>query len=332
MSNGNQFIRKCSLWIVNGQGQPIDLSQFRIKFKICASDLSSPNSADIRVYNLDPETINSIQSEYQGVILSAGYENGGSFGAIFSGTVKQYRIGKESNVDTYFDILAADGDMNVNYSPMNASIGAGSTPFDHITAAAGAMGIPLTAHSKQGILSAFGGTLPNPRGKVMFGMARGVMRSTASRLSMSWSVQNGQLQMLPYDGYLPDEPVQISEFTGLIGIPELTNEGLVAKCLLNPQIKVGQLASIDSRVINQLLFVDPNLPVPYNQYTGLQYVATANANGLYRVYVIEYEGDTRGGPWYSHLTCLATDQSSGLVKTAPTGAPVPPPGSQHGSP
>jgi len=34
---------------------------------------------------------------------------------------------------------------------------------------------------------------------------------------------------------------------------------------------------------------------------------TSTRDGFYRVYVVEYEGDIRGQPWYMTLTCLSVD-------------------------
>jgi len=40
-------------------------------------------------------------------------------------------------------------------------------------------------------------------------------------------------------------------------------------------------------------------------------------DGVYRVYEIEYQGDSRGNGWYQTLTCLAVDRSTGQPTDVP---------------
>ena len=61
------------------------LSDEEIKFTLDQSDVQTPNSAVIRVYNLAPDTAKRVQSEFSRVVLNAGYEHG-AFGVVFDGT------------------------------------------------------------------------------------------------------------------------------------------------------------------------------------------------------------------------------------------------------
>lgn len=299
--------RKVSLLLVEGD-KALDLSDFHIKFRTSQADTESPNNCLVRVFNLSEVTITRL-GEYKTIILQAGYE--GQFGVIFQGTVKQYKIGRENATDNYIDILAADGDIGYNFSVVNKTLERGATPQDQIKAAVASMnqnGVSLgyTAQATGGVL---------PRGKVLFGMARDQIRRGAQSLGSTWSIQNGKINIIPLDGFIPGEALKLSAATGLVGIPEQTQNGIVLKCLLNPRLLVGSLIQIDNKSINQLVQQDKNAaPVPYNQWTGLQLLAKTTSDGVYRLYVAEFEGDTRGTAWYSHLTCLAVDASSGKVK------------------
>ena len=182
------------------------------------------------------------------------------------------------------------------------------------------MGLPVdTSALKQG----FGGTLQNPRGKVLFGMNRKAFRGLAERLNCSWSIQDGVIQLIPYNGYLLDQPVVLSETTGVIGIPEATNEGIKIKILLNPLIKPGQRVQIANALINQTLFNKTaynqggTFGIPFNQRAGVQFFADTDKDGMYRAYSVEHEGDTRGRPWYTELVCLAIDPTSQKVLVNP---------------
>jgi hypothetical protein len=320
VSNANQYVRRVGLLLTDAVGNGLDLSQFRIVFNISAADVDHPNSAAIRVYNLSAATVNQIRGEFQQVTLQAGYE-GGAFGIIFLGTIKQFRVGKENPTTSYLDILAADGDVAYNNSTIAVSLAAGSSPAQHIEAAIAAM---QQVDSSFGLnpavnLSALtGGIIPADRGKVMFGMPRDVLRSAAARLSCSWSIHNNQLQVIPYSSYLPGEAVVLSQATGVIGIPESTDEGIKIKCLLNPKLRIGGVVQLDNDLINQTLFAEGNPYVPYNQFSGFQLFASTAKDGLYRIYCIEYEGDTRGQPWYCNIIALAISPSTDQVITNPS--------------
>lgn len=299
-----QYIRQATLVVSKGT-EGLDLSEMRFSFRVSQSDMQSPNNCAIRIHNLSPQTSALVQKEFSQVTLQAGYEGSGS-GVIFTGDIKQFRRGKESAVDTYLDILAADGDLGYNFGVVNKTLAAGASPRDVANAAADAMklGRPMN-------FDAFtGGTLP--RGKVLFGMARDTFSDLAATQKSTWSVQNGQVQILPLTGYLRGEAVVLDALSGMVGIPEQTEEGIRIRCLLNPRLTVGGSVKIDNASINKLLQQDPRAaPIPFNQWTGIQLLATIADDGLYRVFVVEHSGDNRGQEWYSDLICLAIN--AGMV-------------------
>lgn len=329
MNSGKQFLRKSSLLVlpptpVTGFFEPsletlpasqnaLDLSDLRFTFSVQNADVQSPNACAIRVYNLSESTERKIRGEYSRVVLQAGYKETG-FGVIFDGTIKQFRRGRESAIDTYLDILAADGDIGYNFGVCNKTLAAGSTPAERSREIAGAMGMQVNdAVSIDETLSSTGGTLP--RGKVLFGMARDFMSCEAATRGATWSVQNGRVQITELASYLPGDAVVLNALNGLVGIPEQTEDGIRVRCLLNPRLRIGGRVHLDNRSINQTLQQNPSAaPVPYNQWTGIQLLAKVSNDGFYRLFVVEHHGDTRGQEWYSDLICLAIDKSSDQVK------------------
>lgn len=303
-----QWMRKASLVLVSGSAA-LDLSELRFTFKTSAADTESPNSIAIRAYNLSDETVRTIRGEFSRVVLQAGYE--GNFGVIFDGTIKQFRVGKETATTSYLDILAADGDIGYNFGVVNKTLAAGSSPAERASAT-------ISAMAPHGVSA---GYIPNspggilPRGKVLFGMARDYMHTLAASGGSTWSIQNGKVNVVPLDGYLPGQAVVLTSSTGLVGIPEQTADGLKVRCLLNPRIVPGCLIQIDNKSVNQTLQSNPNgAPVPYNKWAGLQLLASITADGYYRVYVAEHDGDTRGTQWYSDLVCLSVNPATQKVK------------------
>lgn len=303
-----QYLREAQLLVAN-QDQALDLSGLRFKFQIKAADVESPTNAWIRVYNLSNDTIQLIRPSFTRVILEAGYQ--GNRGVIFDGTIKQFRIGRESSTDNYLDLLAADGDLAYNYAVVNRTLAAGSSTGDRINATVDAMK-RYGVQGQQILLPETGGVLP--RGKVLFGMARHQLRIAAQSVGATWSIHNGKVTVVPKAGYKPDQVVVLNGQTGLIGRPEQTVDGIRARALINPSIQIGGRVQIDNAAINQTLQADPDAaPVPFNQWAGLQLFANIASDGIYRVYVIEYDGDTRGQEWYADLTLLAIDPASNKV-------------------
>lgn len=303
------FGRK-ALLIVGNDTDELDLSDMHFKFRVKQSDQESPNTTEIRVYNLSDETLKRIQGEFTRVALQAGYERAG-FGIIFDGTIKQFRRGKENATDTYLDILAAVGDIPYNFGVCNATLAAGSSAKERVEAIVGQMGLGVGDMPKIDT----GGVLP--RGKVLWGMGRSLLRCEAMTRGSTWSIQDGKVTMVPLDGYLPDEAVVLTALTGLIGNPEQTDQGLNVRCLLNPKLKIGGLIQIDNASINQTTQAISSVieagQQPYNKYAGVQMLANVSNDGFYRVYVVEYVGDSRGQDWYADIIGLAIDTSSGKV-------------------
>lgn len=309
------FGRRASL-ILNTGEKGLDLSDFRFRFNIQSDDEESPNNATVRVYNLSSDVIKSIKGEYTNIVIQGGY--GDNFGVIFQGDIRQYRIGRENMTDTYLDILAADGDQAYAFATISQSVGAGSTWDQRI-------GKYMDAMSQQGVdlgkvvVPNLGGTLP--RGKVLFGMAKQLIRSEVQSVGATWSIQNGKVNIISLTKYLPGEAIVLTSSTGLIGRPEQTQDGIVAKCLLNPKIQVGGLVKIDNNSINQTSFTNngsqDSQGIPYNTWAGFQMLADISADGTYRVFVAEHEGDTRGTPFYTTLTLLSVDPVTQTCKAYP---------------
>ena len=328
----SQYLRKWQLVVANSE-KILDLSQFRIVFNITAEDLETPNEAFIRVYNLalprpgvTAPGASIDTSEFSSVSLQAGYE-AGPFGSIFNGTIKQFRRGREEgsgNVNTYLDILAADGDAFYNSGFTNTKIPAG-TPQAAIVAAglASASQTVPTGLAKEANLT--GGIEPLPRGKVMVGLTREFLRHTAWSNGWSWSIQNGKVLMYPETGYVDGEAVVLSAATGMIGLPEQTDQGINIKCLLNPKIKVGtrvQINNVDIPVA-ALPINKGNFAVGAAEIASKLRIASLSYDGFYRVLVVEYQGDTRGDPWYCTLTCLALNPSTNPLSAVPAGGGLP---------
>ena len=304
MTGQLQYIRRCNLIVAGKDKDGLDLSNLRIVFKIKKSDAQTPNTAEIRVYNLAEDTAKQIQKEFSRVILQAGYES--NYGVIFDGNIKQVRTGRENGVDTYLDIAAGDGDDAYNYAIVNTTLAAGASQADQINASANSM-------SGKGVGKGFigdTGSAKLARGKVMYGNARDYLRQSAQASGTTWSVQDGKLQFIDRTAVLPGQAVVLNSKSGMVGAPEQTNDGIKAKCLLNPMLKIGVRVMIDEKDVEKAKLPDTSKDSAANK------PAAISSDGVYRLLTVEHGGDTRGNDWYSELVCLDVDA------TAPAGKKV----------
>lgn len=296
-----QYLRKASL-VVGDDEDAIDLSELRFRFAIRRGDIQTPNTADIRVYNLAPNTSQRVQKEFARVVLQAGYD--GNFGLIFDGTIKQVRRGRETPTDTYLDITAADGDRAYNFSVSAISLAAGQTApksvAEHIIKGMAVHGC------QQGYIP---DTLPDhplPRGKVIYGMSRDALRRLAENTDTTWSIQDGKVDFIPLTGAKPSADIpDITSATGMIGLPEQTQNGIRVRTLLNPNFKIGQIVKIDNESIQRMRFGlvgDNQVQERFNAMA-----AKTDDDGFYYVMLAEHSGDTRGNDWYTNIVCLAMD-------------------------
>ena len=307
----NQFLRKLGL-IVGNANQALDLSQLEVEFVVRAGDFTAPNTATIRIINPQPSTVKSIQTEYSQVSLQAGYQNG-NYGVIFSGNIAQVKSGKLENVTRYIDIMAFEADLFHSYGFINNVIAPNqpmSAAVKGLIQTAQANGVSSDPSVKTALAPA-GGILP--RGKVQFGTAMANASTLADKAGATWWIENGVLKAAPLTGYLPGEAIVINSTTGQVGVPEVTEQGITVRTLLNPLIKIGNTVKLNNNEITQAQA--NNFSAGFPSYKSNTLFATEQPTGLYTVVVVEHSGGIRKNPWYSDLVCLAIDQSNNLVQS-----------------
>jgi hypothetical protein len=314
--NGLQYLRSCTLVVSGLNLSGLDLSDLRIKFSVKRSDTATPNTADIRVYNIEEQTALRIRKEFTKVLLQGGYQ--GNHGVIFQGNIKQVIIGRESATDTFIDIIAGDGDQAYNFAIVNQTLSKGSTQKNQVDAAVGSM----AAHGVTAGHMSDTPTTQLPRGKVMFGNSRDYLRTIAQTNNSTWSIQNGKVTFVATKSYLPGTAVKISSTTGMVGTPQQTNDGVNVKVLMNPNINPSGRVQIDtSSILQQKLNFQQVAAAQGNTSTINNLTPrNLNADGSYYVLVLEHVGDTRGPEWYTNLTCLNINVSANPSNSVQVGA------------
>ena len=313
-----QFLRACTLSLSGSSslsipgGGPTDL---RIEFAIGASTIQSPNPARFRITNPNPQTIASFKNkEFQTVTLEAGYQD--NVGLIYSGDVKQSLYAHaEDNVTAYIDVFCAEGGNAYQQARVGKTLAAGYKPQDKAQLALDAMApFGVTGF---GLVNVDLSQPSYPRGRPFIGMARDLLRQVALSAGATWSIHGGKVDMIDHDKPIPSSgSVVLNSSTGLIGWPQQTEDGIIARCLINPAIKVHTQVQIDQASINEAEKDNTPTGDASTKNINLDKTGQIAADGIYNVVFMETEGDTRGQPWYMTLTLQATTASENAGQIA----------------
>jgi hypothetical protein len=282
------FGRRYRLIVGTGGGLGLDVSELRITFNIEKSMSETPNYSEISVYNLSAQTENALVQTGQRVVLEAGYD-GPQYGLIFDGDVVQPYRDKEGNTTYKLTLISQDGDQFYNDGFVDASYRAGQTPRDIAGLVASTARHPLE-------LASVSENLENKRlarGKVVFGLARDYLHQIARTEQAAFYVNDGKVNIVKAADLPQGRIISLSPSSGLIGTPEQTEDGVKAKCLLNPLLNLNSFVHIDNSYVRQIKAKRGSQPKQMDY------------DGVYRIIALTHSGDTRGNEWYTTFTGVA---------------------------
>lgn len=261
-------------------------SSLQVTFDISKSsdNKRGGNSASIEVYNLSPETIQRLETEYLFCSFKAGYKETGPL-VVVQGNVVETRTVKRG-VDYITQIIMGEGYSELNHTKLKSLVGPGSTVGDVIEAIRKQM--PGVA---RGAIT--GTNLNNPIifGYPLTGTPAQMLRQVCEANRLEYNISGGVLNVSDENGLLSKNqllaPV-VSETTGLIDIPFYTSaegrklpkdkkrrRGVQFKALLNAEYNPGYIVVLKSKMIS----------------------------GTYRINTSRFTGDFRGGDWYVECFC-----------------------------
>lgn len=282
------FGRKYRVIVSDVNGVGIDVSELRCTFQIEKSISETPNYAEIVLYNLSAQTENSIIKEGAKVILEAGYQNP-QYGLIFSGDIVQPLRGKEDNTTYTLTLISQDGDLFYNKGIINASFRAGQTTRNILEN----MTKQCSNALELGQISDNLSQTALPRGKALFGLTRDYFRQMAKSEQAAFYINNNKIDFVKAMDLPTNEVIKLNGKSGLIGMPEQTEEGIQATCLLNPLLDLNKMVSIDLRSIQRQKVDKEN---------GIKNI---EGSGIFKIIKLTHKGDTRGDEWYTEFTAVA---------------------------
>lgn len=338
-TDSDLFGRKIDLSVFDATGDgnsslnltPDPQTQLQVVFQVRKMTNQSPNLLFARIYNLSPTTRNKV-IEHRRVSLSAGYQRG-RYGMIFKGTVVQYRHGKENATDTYLEIIGGDGDQAYGFSTLNQEWEGGTTNQTMITDAIQKMIKDNPDISLGKVDAGEWGTQKLLRAAAANGMVHSFLRQHARAANADWFIDDGKINFVKRTGYVPGEAAVLSPATGMVGMPEVTPQGIQVQCLLNPDLRLGGLVKIDSELLSGVAHV-PGSKVtsggtdaltPDQQFAKFSELSVAtwgqqtafpaftSPTGTYKILLMEHSGETRANPWYTTIVCVAVDGAGSFI-------------------
>ncbi len=261
-----QFGRRYQLALGN-QRDGLLIDALRVSFDICKTIDAKPNPAQICIWNLNRTHLNQLLSgEFKRVALSIGYAE---LRLLYTGDILKAYVQRDG-LDSILVLECADGDIDYRTARVSLTLKAGTPDSQTIKQLAQSF-----SHTQLGAVAQ---GLPNglPRGRVFCGNARDAFNQLAQANQSDWSIQDGEVLMLPAKQVLADEAVLVSQDTGMIGAPEVSDDGLIITALLNPAIRIGSLVRVQS--------------------------ITESFNGDYKTVSISHYGDACGDEWLTTIT------------------------------
>lgn len=252
------------------QVDDLDVSELDVSFTVKRTLQARPGTCELKVYNLDASHRAQLTTARRPVvILSAGYDPPPM---LFRGDARKVEITRDGP-DWVASITAGDGEHAIRTARASVSFAPGTSVADVVRTLGERMGLGAgnlaTAITAAGIVEIL------QEGAVVRGPAAAELTRVCASVGLSWSVQDGALQVLQVGRGLTRTAVELGPDSGLVGSPERGKGSAVkAKALLIPDLVPGRLVSLRSGVVS----------------------------GTFRVEAAEYTGDTRGTDWYADLT------------------------------
>lgn len=236
---------------------------------------AEPNTCTIKVYNLAETTRARFQRKPTGVRLDAGYDT--ELGQLFTGDLRWCTSTLEG-VDWITSMQIADGDRAHRFARCSRSFAPGVSAATAVADVVKSMGLQLPA----GVSTSLQGQYAS--GVSVHGNSARELTRLLRATGLSWSIQDGRLQILASADVRRDPPIEVSQGTGLIGTVEY-----------GAPVEAGAGRG-KAPILSFKMLLYPGL-TPGGQVR----VKSRSVNGLFRVERVTHSIDTHGADWFSSV-------------------------------
>lgn len=268
--DGYQINRVYNLIVGDGKsGEAFEINNdLQITFDISKStdNKKKTNSAAIEIYNLNPEQVKLLDTDYPAAVLSVGYLNAGNIKRIFAGQVNHVSTRKQGT-ELITQLQIGSGYTDLNHEVLSEIVPPGKTVKD----VAETLRKALPGVSR----GVYNGTNLNNEilyGYPLMGTAKEMLDQLSDKYGLDWQVDDDVLYMKNNDRANNENFNQayvISAYTGLIenayrvaGDRKRSKKdnakkpGVQMKILLNPDINAGDIIRLEDTFITGWFRVD----------------------------------------------------------------------------
>lgn len=278
-------------WSIDINGEPfiseqVGRRQFRVVFSVDIAPGDVISFADIRIYNLSKDSAIAQQSS---IVLRAGFTD--NIDAIFTGYVTNVlRERPPGSPEIVTRLLCKSGEPVNDRASATISFGIGTRVEEVIRALARAWPLPIEIDNAQ-----FADAPPFTTGYVVDGDIPTALNDLAYAYKFKWVQDRGRIVVTKPDAVRNATPVEVNQFTGMIGIPEISRGpdglGVYTVVQMNPSLRFNGKINVQSEFAT---FNTGNLFV--SELGG-----DATANGEYNVFAVKHVGDSHGDQWHTEI-------------------------------
>ena len=249
------------------KAQPVAL---HVNFSLQKSDLETQNTGRVTLWNLNPSQLAVLNEKDCVVSLKAGY--GSKLALIFAGIVSYVSTTIDS-ADRKTEIEVIDNLVEIRDTYVSVSYNGTvnwKIIFDDVAAQ---MGVAVSYSYNAEFVDI-------SNGFSFVGLARDIMIKGCKCCNLSWSIQNGVMQVKKPGDVMSREVYVLSPDTGLLGIPArvvITQDEATGKNTLGWDVEY---------FLNGAINID--------DYVKLE---SETVTGYFRVYSLEISGDNVSGDW-----------------------------------
>lgn len=257
----------------------ISVKGLRITFEIEKTDTPEPNKAKISIWNLSPASRQALTGSGVKVVLLAGYQ--GQNAQLFSGDARHPVENIQQGADWETRVTGGTAERAFQWARSNESFSAGASVIDIMVKVAKTMvsdpGNLVQVASNA--VAAAGRQAELAGGYVACGRSSDQLTTLLRPYGLSWSIQDGRLEVLGEHDTVNDDVPEISERSGLEGSPELQAPPAKGK---------PSLLKVKSRLFS----IRP----------GQRFrLSSRNITGLFKARKVRFKGDTHGPDWSTEI-------------------------------
>jgi hypothetical protein len=262
-----------TLWIrdvkatFTGAGGTLEVAKLRLRFQVSKSLSGSPNTANIEIWNLSEANRYKIKNEFDRARLEAGHVYAGNRGIIFDGFVRDVTHTRDGP-DIITKVECGDGDKGFRQGVIAKTFPKKTKVKDMVEELRKTM-----PEVDKGVQLGLDELPEYPRPVTMYGPSVDELNWLGRTHKFYWSVQEGAMEIVPGDRAI-NEVIVISQESGMINVPQITDNGVKVEVLLNPDLRIGRVIEVRSEVLQM-----------------------NNAPSRYRISSLGFSGDTRSNDY-----------------------------------